>query len=96
MTKPPKTLDELHSAVEAEYWRIVRTAATKVQVEYGNDLDAYTVGSGFPHERPNDDTPEEGRRFLAERQAHLPKKPVPLPEPDASLNERIDFYRRTG
>ncbi|KAF1329798.1 Histone demethylase, partial [Globisporangium splendens] len=33
--------------IEQDYWRIVETGETRVEVEYANDLDTTTVGTGF-------------------------------------------------
>ncbi len=42
--KPDPTYEEL----ERDYWRIIEAADEVVDVEYGNDLDTLTYGSGFP------------------------------------------------
>lgn len=34
-------------AIEKEYWNIVETQSEEVGVEYANDLDTTTIGSGF-------------------------------------------------
>jgi hypothetical protein len=36
-----------YEALETDYWDMVDTAARKVSVEYGNDLDTTVYGSGF-------------------------------------------------
>ena len=38
----------LAAATEAEYWRLVSEASAYVYVEYGNDNDTRSFGSGFP------------------------------------------------
>lgn len=52
---PSSNIRELSIAIEQEYWRIVESGATPVDVEYANDLDTRLVGSGFP--RPAVTTP---------------------------------------
>jgi histone demethylase JARID1 len=37
-----------HEDLERDYWRIIEAAEEVVDVEYGNDLDTLTYGSGFP------------------------------------------------
>ena len=37
-----------HEDVEKEYWRVVDGGDLMLRVEYGNDLDASSHGSGFP------------------------------------------------
>lgn len=40
--------DKLVANVERTYWEVVEKGSAAVQVEYGNDLDTSTYGSGFP------------------------------------------------
>ena len=48
------------STVESEFWRLVKSIEEDVAVEYGADIHAADVGSGFPtkdtaHQFPDDE-----------------------------------------
>ena len=67
--------------LERDYWEIVETHRREVTVEYGNDVDTDTYGSGFP-------LSERGRAIAGKKKAAK----MNLPEP--KFNDP-DYYKET-
>jgi len=67
--------------LERDYWDIVETHNREVTVEYGNDVDVTTFGSGFPMS-------ERGRSICGRS---IPEK---MAEPEPKFGEP-DFYKET-
>ena len=56
------------STVEREFWRLVNCIEEEVNVEYGADIHAAEMGSGFPTKQTRDLFPEdEVRRNMVEQ-----------------------------
>ena len=67
--------------IERDYWDVVETHSREVTVEYGNDVDVTTFGSGFPMS-------ERGRAICGRE---IPEK---MAEPEPKFGED-DFYKET-
>jgi histone demethylase JARID1 len=67
--------------LERDYWNIVETHNQDLAVEYGNDIDTTTFGSGFP-------LSERGRSIVGSKD----KEKMKLPEP--KFGEE-DYYKET-
>ena len=48
-----------YSTVEKEFWRLVNCIEEDVQVQYGADIHALEMGSGFPTEATENMLPED-------------------------------------
>lgn len=67
--------------IEKDYWDVVETHNREVTVEYGNDVDVTTFGSGFPMS-------ERGRAICGRS---IPEK---MAEPEPKFGDP-DFYKET-
>ena len=67
--------------IEKDYWNIIESLDQEYFVEYGNDVDTHTFGSGFPKS-------ERGRCLGAE----IDIDKVDAPEPDFGSE---DYYKET-
>lgn len=67
--------------VERDYWEVVETHSKEVSVEYGNDVDTQSFGSGFP-------LSERGRAIYGKK--NLEKMDQPEPKFDTP-----DYYKET-
>jgi len=67
--------------LERDYWDVVETHSKQVDVEYGNDIDTQTFGSGFP-------LSERGRSICGTK--NLEK----MAEPEPKFGEP-DYYKET-
>ena len=67
--------------LERDYWNIVETHANEISVDYGNDVDTTTYGSGFP-------LSERGRSITGAKDEEKAKLP------DPKFNDP-DFYKET-
>ena len=67
--------------LERDYWNIVETHNQELSVDYGNDVDTTTFGSGFP-------LSERGRSVMGSTDEEKAKLP------DPKFNEQ-DFYKET-
>ena len=57
--------------VECEYWRVVEGGDLLLRVEYGNDLDVVSHGSGFPTpQNAKEPTPELNVRLFVWDYSH--------------------------
>ena len=71
-TPPPPLVeitdpDQVADALEKEYWRLVETSTIEnVQVEYANDIDSTSIGSGFPCEEAPEDADPAARFTVSE------------------------------